>query len=322
MKKRRFKQLTLFDSPEEFTDGGNYHFHRYSSEEQGMANMLLSFLRGNKNKSVANLYSLNRAYTLAVCRLLLRTGHIGWLRLQANTPIEFYDVVRNERGQLLSCKARFINPKITNTMCKMKQVTIEIHEDKCAEWVNGVVLTPVEEEKKDNRPVTERIKTFQDACNELGEVHPFVIHYGTIFPPIDSQVCQVCDIAADVHAYLKLRIITAALNEGWEPQFTENELKYYPAFYLYTREEIDNMDEDDKKELFLWGGNAYSGAYCGLAYMNSNNAYSYSYASYGARLAYKTSELAKYSGQQFKDIWADFLLIKSQNNNTSAGYKP
>ena len=191
-------------------------------------------------------------------------------------------------------------------MRKMKQVTIEIHEDKCAEWVNGVVLTPVEEEKKDNRPVTERIKTFQDACNELGKVHPFVIHYGTIFPYGDSQVCQVCDIAADIHAYLKLRIITAALNEGWEPQFTEKELRYYPVFYLYTREEIDNMDEDDKKELVLWGGNAYSGAYCGLACATSNNAFSYSYASSGLVLLTKPANLPNIPASNSKTFGLTF----------------
>ena len=39
-------------------------------------------------------------------------------------------------------------------------------------------------------------------------------------------------------------------------------------------------------QLVLWGGGANNGAYCGLASASSNNAFSYSYASLGARLAY------------------------------------
>lgn len=47
-------------------------------------------------------------------------------------------------------------------------IEIEIPSGKKAEWVNGV-LTLVDEQVKDNRPVTERIKTFEDACKELGK---------------------------------------------------------------------------------------------------------------------------------------------------------
>lgn len=39
-------------------------------------------------------------------------------------------------------------------------------------------------------------------------------------------------------------------------------------------------------QLVLWGGSANSGAYCGLAYVNSNFAFSHSFAIFGARLAY------------------------------------
>lgn len=39
-------------------------------------------------------------------------------------------------------------------------------------------------------------------------------------------------------------------------------------------------------QLLLWGGAANSGAACGLACVPSNDAFSYSYANYGARLAY------------------------------------
>ena len=87
---------------------------------------------------------------------------------------------------------------------------------------------------KDDRPVTERIKTFEDAMAALDSNHPFVC---------DSRAfcAQSDNISPDMLAYLKLRIICAALNEGWEPQFTEDEWRYYPWFYLYTQAELDDM---------------------------------------------------------------------------------
>ena len=65
----------------------------------------------------------------------------------------------------------------------------------------------------DKRPVTDRIKTFEDACKELGEEHLFVKQYNSN---------EMADVDTDLDAYLKLRIICAALNEGWKPQFIPN----------------------------------------------------------------------------------------------------
>ena len=115
---------------------------------------------------------------------------------------------------------------------------------------------------------------------------------------------------ADVAAYLKLRIIASALNEGWQPEFTENEYRWYPWFYLYTQEEIDNMTEERKKEIsrLLWGGHANTRSYCGLGYVHSRYAFSYSTAYCGSRLAVKSEELAKYFGRQFIEIWADYCF--------------
>ena len=70
------------------------------------------------------------------------------------------------------------------------------------------------------------------------------------------------------------------------------------------------MDEEDRNQLVLWGGPAYAGAYCGLAYAHSLNAWSYSNASFGSRLAVKSSEIAIYFGEQFKELWKDFLIGK------------
>ncbi len=148
--------------------------------------------------------------------------------------------------------------------------------------------------------VMERVKTFEDACRELGENHPLVKSY--------EALCSV-DTDNNIEAYAKLRIICAALNEGWKPQFTKDEYRYYPWFYLFTQDELDSMSDDERKGLWFVGGTSNSGASCGLASSSSNDAWSYSYASISARLALKREELARYCGEQFIRIWADYLLI-------------
>ena len=122
---------------------------------------------------------------------------------------------------------------------KTKLISIEVPEGKKVEWVNNV-LTLVDDKPKD---IMERIKTFKDALNELGRNHPLVFQYNNID-----------DVDSDLTAYLKLRIIVAALNEGWTPKFTEDECRYYPYFYLYTKDEVERMDEDKKKNLVAFGG--------------------------------------------------------------------
>ena len=66
------------------------------------------------------------------------------------------------------------------------------------------------------------------------------------------------------------------------------------------------MDEEDRNQLVLWGGTASNGAYCGLASAYSDYDWSHSTASFGSRLAVKSSEIAIYFGEQFKELWKDF----------------
>ena len=190
-----------------------------------------------------------------------------------------------------------------------KRIEIEIPEGKVAEWqeIDGkTILVAVDE--KDNRPVTERIKTFEDACNELGEENVLVQAYRTAEFNTSGNQSDVSDVVA----YLKLRVIAEALNEGWEPQFKKEEYRYYPWFYLYRQVEIDNMDKKKKKKLWLFGGGSYSGAHCGLAVAGSGSTGSNSGAAFSARLAVKSEALAKYFGQQFIDIWADYITLSSK----------
>lgn len=118
------------------------------------------------------------------------------------------------------------------------------------------------------KDIMERVKTFEDACRELGEEHPFVRSYNGYTNNIHENNKNDTDILA----YLKLRIICAALNEGWEPQFTEDEWRYYPWFWLYTQKEINDMDEDEKTDRRLMSTGEYQTGYAGLASAHSSYA--------------------------------------------------
>ncbi len=154
----------------------------------------------------------------------------------------------------------------------------------------------------DNRPITERIKTFEDACNALGEDHPFVAAY--------NAVEDLDEWGEDLEAYLKLRIITAALNEGWEPQFTQDEDRWFPWFVLWTEEELTGKSDEWKRERRLTTMQYHRGEYAGLAYANSINAPSSAAANFGSRLCFKSDTLAEYAGKQFIKLWMDFYLIR------------
>lgn len=160
---------------------------------------------------------------------------------------------------------------------------------------------------RDNRPVTERIKTFEDACEELGEDHLYVQMFRDIFNKSEKAGANV---NIDVVSYLKLRIITAALNEGWEPQFTEDEWRWYLWFTLWTEEELSSKSEEWKQERHLQTLGEYVTEYAGLAYANSNNTPSIPYAHFGSRLCFKSYTLADYAGKQFINLWMDFCLIR------------
>lgn len=161
------------------------------------------------------------------------------------------------------------------------------------------------EEVKDNRHVTERVKTFEDAVRELGENHPFVNIYDTV-------VNEYPDAGKDVVAYLQLRIIVAALNEGWEPKFERGEYRWAPWYRLYTKAEMENeLDEEERRSCRVVGRSNYNAyAYGGLAYANAYYASSNSGTDSGSRLAFKSEELAEYAGKQFIDIYAAQMGIE------------
>lgn len=131
------------------------------------------------------------------------------------------------------------------------------------------------------------IKTFDDACEVLGgDNNKFVEAYyhalGGIGDGDEEDFKEL--VGADVVAYLKLRIIVAAINEGWEPKFTNDECRWFPWFYLYDKEEYSSFSDEKKRRCV---GRA------------SHDAYALS----GARLAFESEEKADYAGETFRELW-------------------
>lgn len=154
-----------------------------------------------------------------------------------------------------------------------------------------------------SKDITERIKTFEDACKELGSDHPLVLAYQNT----NLRDAEVANDNKDIIAYMKLRIIVAALNEGWEPQFIPGEYRWSPYFVLYTKDEIDEMDEKTRARV-VFRSVSNASAFGGVSFALSSYDSAYVDASIGSRLAFKTDDLAEYAGKQFIEIYADFML--------------
>ena len=152
------------------------------------------------------------------------------------------------------------------------------------------------------KDIIERVKTFEDACEVLGEDHQYVKAYRE-WMRISYAYCK------DVSAYLKLRIICAALNEGWKPTFSDGECRYYPWFDIYNKNEFEKLNKDEKKKCRVVGRQSYDAyAFGGVVFSSLNISTSSSYSYHGSQIVFKTRELAEYCEKQFIDIWEDYLF--------------
>lgn len=139
------------------------------------------------------------------------------------------------------------------------------------------------------------IKTYEDACEALGE-EPV----GDLGDHVDKHII----------ALIKLETISRALwGKYWQPKPDPDGSKYfyYPWFALYTQSEMDSMSEEDRGALL--GAYARNGATAGFGFLNASYRSSHSSAYFGFRLCQETEEKAKYFGIQFKEIWADYLAF-------------
>ena len=173
----------------------------------------------------------------------------------------------------------------------MNKIEIEIPDGKKAEWINGV-LTLVDDKPKD---VTERIKTFEDARRELGEDHQFVQEWKMIRKTL----------APDLEAYMRLRIITAALNEGWNPKFNGIESCWHVMVCVYNKELYESLTPEEKKHVIcLRSKKSDEDVLRVIISCVSSSVYLYS----GTFLWLKTKELAQHAIDRFKSLYIGFYV--------------
>ena len=147
------------------------------------------------------------------------------------------------------------------------------------------------------------IRSYEDACEALGveaifnEPNPTMNLYGVEY-----------EVPPHIIALMKLETINRALwGRTWmpEPDAEGSKWFYYPVFGLYTQQEIKNMDEDERGCLLY--ASAVSGAGAGFGYLHANSRYSNETAYNGLRLCQENYEKAKYFGNQFLELWAEYL---------------
>ena len=146
--------------------------------------------------------------------------------------------------------------------------------------------------------VMDRVKTFEDACIETGT---------------DIQAFNEMTKNLDEHVvtYMKLSIIVKALNEDDKfPYFTKDEWRYYPYFWLYTKDEYEKMNTKDREKIsrVLFRSYNYADSDGGVACADALYAASHTNNNVGARLVFRNRELALYAGKQFIDLYVKHLF--------------
>lgn len=146
--------------------------------------------------------------------------------------------------------------------------------------------------------VMDRVKTFEDACIETGT---------------DIQAFNEMTKNLDEHVvtYMKLSIIVKALNEDDKfPYFTKDEWRYYPYFWLYTKDEYEKMNTKDREKIsrVLFRSYDFANSVGGVAYANALSDASDTDGHVGARLVFRNRELALYAGKQFIDLYVKHLF--------------
>ena len=125
------------------------------------------------------------------------------------------------------------------------------------------------------RKITDRVKSYEDACAILG------IDPHTSMP--DTSDCPKEDRKAYV-AFHKLVVITRALNEGWRPDWSNT----------------------NQPKWFNWWWTKVMRA----SPVRSTYAPSSTDASIGSRLCFKSEALADYAAETFKELYEDYLMFK------------
>lgn len=127
-----------------------------------------------------------------------------------------------------------------------------------------------------------KIKSYEAACKALG------------LKPISDEVFNAFqkEDRKTMAAYHKLAVITRAINEGWQPDWSNREERKYEP-YMYTNS-------------------------AGLACANTNYAPSHTDARIGSRLCFRDYERATFAVDTFGELYKDYFRPENYSNQQPA----
>ena len=131
--------------------------------------------------------------------------------------------------------------------------------------ISGLFKKSIENQ---SNTIIDRIKTFEDACDELG-INP-------------ENVFNINDELDEI-AYKKLKIIVRALNDGWIPDWNDNNQRKWIPWFIW-----DPLSS-------------------GFGFDDSYYSYSFTGTGTGSRLCFSSDALSNYAGQQFIELYNEYL---------------
>lgn len=152
------------------------------------------------------------------------------------------------------------------------------------------------------------IRTYEDACVALKQDAIRVDSVNGDTTTVLTNLGARVNIPSHIVALMKLETISRALwgrNFQPKPDGEGSKVYWYPWFALWTKKEVEDMNPEQRGALLSAG--AGIGANAGFGCLNAGNRSSAADADIGFRLCQETEEKAKYFGQQFIELWAEYL---------------
>lgn len=152
------------------------------------------------------------------------------------------------------------------------------------------------------------IRTYEDACVALKQDAIRVDSVNRDTTTVLTNGGDRVNMPSHIVALMKLETISRAL---WgrdfqpKPDGEGSKVYWYPWFALYTKKEINDMYPEQRGARL--SANALGGAFAGFGCLDAVGRSSYAGAYVGFRLCQETEEKAKYFGQQFIELWAEYL---------------
>ena len=151
------------------------------------------------------------------------------------------------------------------------------------------------------------IRSYEDACVALG-IEP-TLNKSLIVRNGDS-VEDLFELPKHIVAQMKLETICRALWGGEVKVYPDpkgERTYWYPWFALYTKDEMERMNKEQRGALLSASASdgAYAGFGCLYAYARSSTSGAHS----GFRLCLDTEEKAEYFGKQFVELWAEAIAF-------------